>query len=118
MSFYEWLAKEVEFENECVKEEYGIRYFFCEETIWDDFICGANISEEDTDDDEVSVLRPLFEEWAKTAKPFKCTDKDINARRKENAADLRTQAMEMGFHNYSSENGGTYYPSDSFPNYY
>ena len=118
MSFYNWLENEVDEENEWIREDYGIRYFLCAESIWEDFICGANISEEDADDDEVEVLRPLFEEWAKTAKPFKVTQKDIDARRREDAADLRTQAMEMGFHNYSSENGGTYYPSDSFPHYY
>ena len=118
MSFYNWLENEVDEENEWIREDYGIRYFLCAESIWEDFICGANISEEDADDDEVEVLRPLFEEWAKTAKPFKVTQKDIDARRREDAADLRTQAMEMGFHNYSSEKGATYYPRDSFPHYY
>lgn len=118
MSFYEWLEKEVEWRNEMVKEDYGIRYYFYEDSIWDDFICDADISEEDSEGDDYEVLKPLWDEWAKTAKPFKVTQKDIDARRREDAADLRTQAMEMGFHNYSSENGGTYYPSDSFPNYY
>lgn len=108
-SFYKWLEEEVETQNEWVKEDEGIRYFFSEDSIYDDFINDANISEEDMENDEVDVLRPLFEEWAKTAKPFKYTQKDINARRKEDAADLRMQAMEMGYHNYSSENGGTWY---------
>ena len=109
MSFYKWLEEEVEWQNEMVKEDEGIRYFFSEDNIYDDFICGAEISEEDCDNDEVDVLKPLFEAWAKTAKPFKYTSKDINARRKEDAADLRMQAMEMGYHNYSSDNGGTWY---------
>lgn len=109
MSFWKWLEDEVETQNEWVKEDEGISYFFHEDSIYDDFINEADISEEDMENDEVDVLRPLFEEWAKTAKPFKYTSKDINARRREDAADLRTQAMEMGYHNYSSDNGGTWY---------
>jgi hypothetical protein len=109
MGFWKWLEEEVETQNEWIKEDEGLRYFFSEDSIYDDFVCGAEISEEDSENDEVDVLKPLFEAWAKTAKPFKYTSKDIKARRREDAADLATQAAEMGYHNYSSDNGGTWY---------
>ncbi len=108
-SFYKWLENETKSQNQWIREEEEIRYFFCEDTIWDDFVCDADVSEEDSEGDDYEVLKPLWDEWAKTSKPFDYTQDDIDERRRENAADLRTQAMEMGYHNYSSANGGTWY---------
>ena len=119
-SFYKWLDRQVDNENEWVKEDEGIRYFFCVDSIWDDFIEGAELTEEQFENDDYDELRPIWDEWAKTAKPFEYTQKDIQKRIKEDNADLRTQAMEMGFHGMSSDSMGrhTYYPSDDFPHYY
>jgi len=109
MSFYTWLEKKVEWENEMIKEDEGIRYFFDTDSVLDDFFNEGLVSEEIFEEDDLEVLKPIFKEWAKTAKPFEVTSKDINARRRENARDLATQAAEMGYHNYSSDNGGTWY---------
>ena len=108
-SFYKWLEQQVKNNNSWVRDAEEIRYFFCEDTIWDDFIYNGDVSEEDSEGDDFEVLKPLWDEWAKTAKPFSYTQEDINERRRENAADLRMRAMEMGYHNYSDANGGTWY---------
>lgn len=110
MEFYVWLENKVEHWNDWIEEEEGIRYFFDTDSIYDDFRHSEQpLTADEWEEDELEVLRPLFNEWALIAKPFDYTSKDINDHRKERAADLRTQAMEMGYHNYSSENGGTWY---------
>ena len=108
-SFYKWLENETKSENQWIREEEEIRHFFCEDTIWEDFVFDAEISEEDSEGDDYEVLKPLWDEYAAIAKPFSYTQDDINERRRENAADLRMRAMEMGYHNYSDANGGTWY---------
>ena len=99
-SFREWLAEEVEDANYMVKEEYGIRWFFCEDSIFDDFVEGTF----DADDYEVfesddwEVLHPMFEEWMERTKfSFYPSRKDIQARIDEDNAEMRTRSYEMGW---------------------
>jgi len=96
--------------NEECREEFGVRYCFDEDSIWDKFCCDLELDADlvmDADDEYITA----FTEWTKSSGLF--TDKALKQKadeqRKENASDLATQAAEMGYHNYSSENGGTYY---------
>ena len=109
MSFYTWLDEEIEWQNQIVLDDEGVRGFFCTDRIYEAFLDECSISDKVCDDDKEDVLKPLFDNWIKTSKPFEYTSKEIKAQKREDAADLATQAMEMGYHNYSSDNGGTWY---------
>ena len=90
--------------------EYGVRYCFYEDNIWDKFLVDLELDFDviiKADDEYISV----FNTWARDSGLFTndAMKKRANEQRKENARDLATQAAEMGYHNYSSENGGTYY---------
>ena len=90
--------------------EYGVRYCFYEDNIWDKFLVDLELDFDviiKADDEYISV----FNTWARDSGLFTnaAMKKRANEQRKENASDLATQAAEMGYHNYSSENGGTYY---------
>ena len=60
-------------------------------------------------DDEDGSMWELYCAWCKEKFTRKKLAKLADETRKENARDLATQAAEMGYHNYSSDNGGTWY---------
>jgi len=109
LSFWKWLDSKVEMENEWIKEEYGISYYFCPDSICDDFVDSGAITVEQFEEDDLEILRPIFEEWSKTAKPLIATQKDIDAYIKEHKAEVRMRAMESGYHNFVDDGERTYY---------
>tara|TARA_R110000744_G_scaffold375_6_gene1476 strand:- start:14957 stop:15322 length:366 start_codon:yes stop_codon:yes gene_type:complete len=121
MSIEKKIEQDVDEMNDDIREDHGVRCVLCVDSIIDDF-CNDNELDYDEDlcgnSDEDGSMWALYRAWGKGRFTSKKLAKLADEARKENARDLRTQAGEMGFHDYSSENGGTYYPSDSFPNYY
>mgnify|MGYP003111694110 FL=1 len=114
-SFYKWITEYVEEENYWVKEEEGISYYFCEDTIMEDFFTIANIDEDIFYADDYEVLKPLWDVYEKEHNPFSYTDKDIKDYKKEANADARMSAMEMGWGTcYTTDSDGweTYYPNE------
>lgn len=107
--FWDWLDREVDNNNEWVKEDERIRFFFSIDTIFDRFVSGADVAEEQIEEDDYSVLKPIWDDWAKTAKPFEYTQKDIDDHIKEHKAEMRIRAMESGYHNFVDDGERTYY---------
>ena len=123
-----YLERKVESSNNFVREKYGIKYFFDEDTCFDDWLeCipevlweKHNLDEPDdilgtSDVDAITDLTLHLKEWCKEHFSRKNNRKGIEARIKEDARDARTQAMEMGFHDYCN---GSYYPSEGGYSYY
>ena len=108
-SFYDWLEKRVNAENEWVREDYGVRHFFCPDTIAENFISSGTITVDEYEEDDFEVLHPIFIEWNKTAPPFFVSQKDIDECIKENEAEARTRAYESGYYNYADDGDRTYY---------
>lgn len=108
-SFYKWLDKYTDNMNDEVKEDYGIRYFFSVDSIIEDFFDSGLVEEEILDGDDFEVLKPIWEEWAKTAEPFEYTQKDIDDHIKEHKSEMRMRAMESGYHNFADDGERTYY---------
>jgi hypothetical protein len=96
--------------NEECEDLYGVRYCYYEDYIYDKFCCDKELDIDDVIEADGEYI-PVFNQWVISSGLF--TDKAMkqraNEQRKENAADLATQAAEMGYHNYSSANGGTWY---------
>lgn len=114
-SFYKWLQDYVKEENYWIKEDTGIRYFFCEDSILDEFINITDIDIDIIDEDDYEVIKPLWDVYEKEHKPFSYTDKDIRKYQKEANADARMSAMEMGWGTcYTTDSDGweTYYPNE------
>ena len=124
----EYLERQVDSRNEWIRDEYGIRYFFDADTCFDDWLeCipevlweRHNLEEPDdiletSDANAIAELTLHLKEWCKECFSYENMVKDIETRRKEDARDARTQAMEMGFHDYSN---GSYYPSEGGYSYY
>ena len=108
-SFYKWLDRTVDDENNWIKEDYGIKYFLCQDSIFEDFMDSGLITEEQFENDDFEVLHPIFIEWSKTAKPFSVSQKDIDDYIKEHKAEMRVRAMESGYHNFADDGERTYY---------
>ena len=108
-SFYDWLDKYVDNMNDEVREDYGIRYFFSVDWVIDEFGDSGLVEEELLDGDDFEVLKPIWDEWTKTAKPFEYTQKDIDDHIKEHKAEMRVRAMESGYHNFVDDGERTYY---------
>tara|TARA_R100000458_G_C8074608_1_gene111930 strand:- start:85 stop:477 length:393 start_codon:yes stop_codon:yes gene_type:complete len=124
----EYLERKVESSNNFVREKYGIKYFFDEDTCFDDWLeCipevlweKHNLEEPDdiletSDVGAITDLTLHLKEWCSKYFSSKTIKVCIDERRKEDARDARTQAMEMGFHDYSN---GSYYPSEGGYSYY
>ena len=124
----EYLEMRVESRNEWVRDEYGIRYFFDEDTCFDEWLedipreLWVKHNLEDCDDiletsdvDAITDLMLHLKEWCREYFSGKTIEKGIDARRKEDARDVRTQASEMGYRDYHN---GNYYPSEHGNNYY
>ena len=114
-SFYKWLQDYVKEENYWVKEEEGISYYFCEDSILDEFINITDIDIDIIDEDNYEVIKPLWDVYEKEHKPFSYTDKDIRQYQKEANADARMSAMEMGWGVcFTTDEDGweTYYPNE------
>tara|TARA_B100001564_G_C20508511_1_gene609542 strand:+ start:541 stop:939 length:399 start_codon:yes stop_codon:yes gene_type:complete len=124
----EYLEMRVESRNEWIRDEYGIRYYFDADNCFEEWL--EDIPEElwekhglDEPDDiletsDADAITDLFlhlKEWCREYFSGKKIKKGIDARRKEDARDARTQAMEMGFHDYHD---GSYYPSEGGYSYY
>lgn len=105
-----YIDKFVEELNDECKERFGVRYCYYEDNIWDEFLTDLELDIDtviEADDDYISV----FNQWVDDSALFThaAMKKRAKEQHKENKSDLATQAAEMGYHNYSSENGGTYY---------
>ena len=124
----EYLERQVESNNEYVKEQYGVRYYFSEDISFDRWL--EDIPEElwekhgldepddileTSDADAIADLKQFLVKWCSEYFSYKNIKDGIDARRKEDARDARTQAMEMGFHDYSD---GSYYPSEGGYSFY
>ena len=124
----EYLERQVESNNEYVKEKYGVRYYFSEDISFDRWL--EDIPEElwekhgldepddileTSDADAIADLKQFLVKWCREYFSYKNIKDGIDTRRKEDARDARTQAMEMGFHDYSD---GSYYPSEGGYSYY
>ena len=98
-----------ELNDEC-RESFGVRYCYYEDDIWDKFCNDLELNQDVVMEADAEYI-PMFNQWVDDSDLFThaAMKKRANEQRKENAADLATQAAEMGYHNYSSENGGTYY---------
>ena len=97
--------------NDNIREDTGVKYVLCYENLFDEFCYDNELSYDElveTQDLNGSYWA-LWIKWAGiNLSPDKLDDMTEETR-DENAADLRTQAAEMGYHNYSSANGGTWY---------
>jgi hypothetical protein len=116
-SFYKWLDNKTDNENDWVKEEEGIRYFFCVDTIFEVFWEKADVTEEIMENDDLDEILPIWKEYAKEHKPFHYTDKDIQERIREDNAEMHTRSMEMGWGgSFTSNSRGqrTYFPYDDY----
>tara|TARA_R110002012_G_scaffold37015_1_gene104072 strand:+ start:417 stop:761 length:345 start_codon:yes stop_codon:yes gene_type:complete len=99
-----------ELNDECI-EEFGVRYCYYEDLIWDWFLTALELDFDEVIEADVDYIA-IFNKWVGENNAlfnYTAMKKRANEQRKENAADLRTQAAEMGYHNYSSANGGTWY---------
>tara|TARA_R100000030_G_scaffold82513_1_gene65341 strand:+ start:95 stop:487 length:393 start_codon:yes stop_codon:yes gene_type:complete len=124
----EYIERQVESNNEWVRDEYGIRYFFDADTCFDEWLEDIpqelwekhNLEEPDdiletSDADAIADLKQHLVNWCREHFRYKNIVKGIETRRKEDERDARTQAMEMGFHDYAD---GNYYPSEGGYSYY
>ena len=96
-SFYKWLTEKTDDENRWVRDMEGVRYFFCEDTIYETFWEKADVSSEMMEKDDLDEILPIWKEYAAEHKPFHYTDKDIQARIDEDTAEMRTRSYEMGW---------------------
>jgi hypothetical protein len=115
--FYNWLDEQVNYENRWIREDYGVAYFFCTDSIIDDWLDSGCVTVEEYEEDNMENLQPLFEDWSMEAKPFDYTDKDIQRRINEDNAELHTRSMEMGWGgSFVSNSRGqrTYFPYDDY----
>ena len=118
----EYIEREVESNNEWVRDEYGIKYYFDEDNCFEEWL--EDIPEElwekhsldepddilgTSDADAIADLTLHLKEWCKEHFSFENIEKGIETRRKEDARDARTQAAEMGYHDYY---GGSYHQSE------
>tara|TARA_R110000782_G_scaffold12472_2_gene37395 strand:- start:96 stop:437 length:342 start_codon:yes stop_codon:yes gene_type:complete len=96
--------------NEECQENYGVRYCYYEDHIWELFTESLELDVDAVIEADDKFIH-TFDSWVVSSNLFNPTAMRRRAeeQRKENASDLRTQAAEMGYHNYSSENGGTYW---------
>tara|TARA_R110000751_G_C13414458_1_gene439461 strand:- start:64 stop:408 length:345 start_codon:yes stop_codon:yes gene_type:complete len=112
MNIEEKIEQDVDEMNYDIREDHGVRCVLCVDSIIEDF-CNDNELDFDEDlygnDDEDGSMWKLYCAWGKEKFTRKKLAKLADETRKENARDLATQAAEMGYHNYSSDNGGTWY---------
>ena len=116
-SFYGWLDEQVDYENRWIKEDYGVAYFFCTDSIIIDWIGSGCVTVEEYEEDNMKNLQSLFEDWSREAKPFDYTDKDIQRRINEDNAEMHTRSMEMGWGgSFTTNSRGqrTYFPYDDY----
>tara|TARA_Y100000004_G_scaffold48307_1_gene53233 strand:- start:75 stop:467 length:393 start_codon:yes stop_codon:yes gene_type:complete len=124
----EYLEREVDWKNDSIREEYGIKYYFDEDVCFEEWLEAIpqelwekhNLEEPDdiletSDADAIADLMLHLKEWCKEYFSRKNIRKGIDARRREDERDARTQAAEMGYHDYY---GGSYYPSEGGYSYY
>ena len=99
-----------ELNDEC-KERFGVRYCYYEDNIWDAFLTDLELDIDNVIEADAEYI-PMFNQWVDDNNEdfnLAAMKKRAKEQHKENKSDLATQAAEMGYHNYSSENGGTYY---------
>jgi len=97
--------------NDDIRTETGVKYVLCYENLFDEFCYDNELSYDElveTQDLNGSYWA-LWTKWAAINLSEEKLDVMTEETRDSNAADLRTQAAEMGYHNYSSANGGTWY---------
>tara|TARA_R100001015_G_C4610700_1_gene166071 strand:- start:869 stop:1270 length:402 start_codon:yes stop_codon:yes gene_type:complete len=123
MEIYNYIEERVKEENGYVKEEFGEDYYFSD----DDVTCcfGEKIPEHlivkykldrdepcyTSDKDAIKALKAYFDQWVKDTDVFSWDNIEDKIRkiRNDNARDARTQAAEMGYHDYY---GGSYHQSE------
>jgi hypothetical protein len=118
----EYIELEVECSNEWVRDEYGIRYYFDADNCFEEWLEDIpnelwekhSLDEPDdilgtSDVEAITDLKQHLVKWCKEHFSFENIEKGIETRRKEDARDARTQAMEMGYHDYY---GGSYHQSE------
>jgi len=115
---YEWMKKEVEYQNKEIRREHGIGYLHCEDRYWDDWVeeVVEKIEIDDEDDfeaycekattEQFNFLMSDIEEFLERQFSWKNTEKLIDERIESNRRDARIQAAEMGYNNYA---GGVYW---------
>tara|TARA_R100001198_G_C5212699_1_gene197527 strand:+ start:579 stop:983 length:405 start_codon:yes stop_codon:yes gene_type:complete len=127
LEIYDYIEERVNEENEYVNEEYGEDMIFCIDTIYEDFqeqlpehlIIKYNLDEccplETSNKDAIVVLKDCFDEWVKETNPFSWDgiERKIRIYRNDMEDMRRTQAAEMGCHDYY---GGNYHQSDYVDN--
>ena len=97
--------------NDDIRTDTGVSYVLCYENLFDEFTYDNEL-----DYDEMIETQDLNGKywamwlcWAAINLSEEILDDMTEETRKANARDLQTQAAEMGYHNYSSANGGTWY---------
>ena len=119
----EYIEKRVDEENEYVREEFGVRYFFSSDWFIEDWMKAIpenllvkyELDREEpyytSNKDAIKALILHFIKWANDTDAFSWDniEKKIQKRRDEDARDARTQAAEMGYHDYY---GGSYHQSE------
>lgn len=111
MSIYDRIERDIDSRNDSIRDKHGVRYVLCFENIFDEFCEDNELNYDDLSETEdlEGTYWALYLKWGKTQFTAKQIEELADETRRDNAADLRTQAMEMGYNNYSSENGGTYW---------
>ena len=59
-SFYKWLTEKTDDENRWVRDMEGVRYFFCEDTIYETFWEKADVSSEMMEKDDLDEILPIW----------------------------------------------------------
>ena len=97
--------------NDNIREDTGVKYVLCYENLFDEFCYDNELSYDELVEtqDLNGAYWALWMKWAAINLSEEKLDVMTEETRDENARDLRTQAAEMGYHNYSSANGGTWY---------
>ena len=119
----EYIEDRVDKENEYVREEFGVRYFFSSDWIIDDWMKAIpenllvkyELDREEpyytSNGEAIKALTGHFDRWVNDTNVFSWDDieDEIDTRKTQDARDARTQAAEMGFHDYY---GGSFHQSD------
>ena len=101
----------IKIENDNIREDTDVTGVLCYENLFDEFCYDNELSYDELIEtqDLNGKYWALWINWAAINLSEEKLDVMTEETRDSNAADLRTQAAEMGYHNYSSANGGTWY---------
>ena len=118
MSFGEYVTEYVEEMNEQIRDEYGVRWLFCDDAIYEDFMheCDGEDNplgicpEWGTIEGDLEIVKPIFHKWLKDTKIFSIAniEKKVQNAEDEHYKDMRTTMGESGYHSFACNGDGSY----------